>query len=113
MPFLVINTVTIPVDLEEVTTDVWENGDRGRAADGTYLHRLGTLKLDTPIKTRWIPEGDDFDDVYEALTAAPPLPATGDLVGAGYYVDIEVLRTATHSFAGGLHKRIEFIVHEI
>lgn len=109
--FFAIGGVPIPIILEPVEAEVLEFGDKDRAADGSYMTRIHDEKEDIPLSTRWMPL-DEYATVHAALTGAPPLAATGDLLDTGIYVAIEIRRIRTHSFAAGVHKAIDFIVHE-
>jgi hypothetical protein len=110
--FLAINDVTIPVDLQAIRADVAEFGDKDRAADSTYLTRIDARKEDVTIPTRMMTEAE-YATVYAALTAEPPLPATGLLVGAGYFCAIEIKGITTMTFATGVRRAIEFVMHQV
>jgi len=112
MPLLALNGVPIPIELDEIETQVIEIGDRGRAEDGTELLDILGTKEEIPLRTRWL-DADEVAAVQAALEVKTPQTATGDLVGAGYSATVQITGRAFTSAASGRLTRFLFTLREV
>lgn len=114
MALLTIGGVDIPVDmneLPEVEVQVIEFGDRGRADDGTELSDIIATKEEVALVTRPLTAAE-ATNVYNALTATPPLTTAGDLFGA-LSVTAQITARIIVTLPGGRRTRYAFTLREV
>lgn len=111
MPFLVVNSVTVEVEAEEMEEEHLELGEFVRAFDGTAMSSARTTyKRNWRVRTAPMATAT-ADTLVTALKGAPPLACSGDLTGSINAVirDIKVHQIPN---SGGFYEAVSFSIHE-
>jgi hypothetical protein len=109
--YLALNGSPVPIAYDPTDIEVVPIGDAGRAAGGAYLSSIDARKAEKPLRTPYLAEAE-YVAVRSVLDSPPPVMASGRLVGAGYPVAVQVLRTPTTVIRGETHRAIEFMLRQ-
>lgn len=113
MPYLVVNGVTIPVQLDDGDEeDVIEVGDRGEAFDGTALSSVRSVKSRWRFRTGPV-DAATAAAIKAAVLATPPIACSGDVLGAAVSCHGIYRGRRGQTIAGGARRfRLQFELRE-
>lgn len=115
MAMLTLGATVIPIDMAEmpeVEVQYVEIGDRGRSIDGTDLSDIQARKEEIPVITRPLTSAE-ATTVFNALTAATPIAAAGDLVGGTYNCSVQITARHVLTTPAGRRYRYAFTIRQL
>jgi hypothetical protein len=111
MPFLVLNSNTVPVAAVPVEAEYIEYGDGVAAHSGTWLTRTRARKRTWPVQTVWL-SVSAAATLRTVLFAPAPHVASGDMVGGTVSVVVQVQGEASAKFGGTPYFQFRFALVE-
>jgi hypothetical protein len=111
MPFLVLNSTTVPVAATPVEAEVIEYGDAVAAHSGAWMTRSRARKRTWPVETVWLTVSAAAT-LKAILVAAAPHVASGDMMGGTVSVIVQMQGEVSAKFGGVPYIRFRFALVE-
>jgi hypothetical protein len=111
MPFLELNTTTVPVASEPVEAEFVEYGDAVAAHSGAWMTRIRARKRMWPVETVWMTASAGAA-LKSVLVGAAPHLASGDMVGGSVSVIVQMQGEVSAKIGGVLYVRYRFALVE-
>jgi hypothetical protein len=111
MPFLELNTTTVPVASEPVEAEYLEYGDATAAHSGAWMTRIRARKRMWSIETVWMTASAGAA-LKTVLVGAAPHLVSGDIVGTPVAAVIQMQGEVTAKIGGVPYIRFRFALVE-